>query len=130
MYSNDDIGTDINWELNNNDIAVIQDENNIVASICRRINTNLDETFYDNYGCNLEQYLGWKKNNITLNFIRNTINEALTQEPRIKEFDTELSYVDDGIKIKINLTYSEDETLELSLVVDNKDLIYQDDRSE
>ena len=127
MYTNDDIGTDIDWTLNNGDITLISNENNLISSIGRRINTNIDETFYENYGCNLEQYLGWKKNDVTLNFIQNTINDTLTQDPRIKEFTTDLSYIKEGIKLKINLTYNEDETLEFSLTIDNSELIYQDD---
>lgn len=127
MYTNDDIGTDIDWTLNNGDITLTSNENNLISSIGRRINTNIDETFYENYGCNLEQYLGWKKNDITLSFIQNTINDTLTQDPRIKEFTTDLSYIKEGIKLKINLTYNEDETLDFSLTIDNNDLIYQDD---
>lgn len=130
MYLNEDIGTDIDWTLNNGDVSLVSDETNLITSICRRINTNIEETFYDEYGCDLEQYLGWKKNDVTLSFIQNTINDTITQDPRVAEFETELSYIVEGIKLKINLYYKEDETLEFSLIIDNADLIYQDEEGE
>lgn len=122
----EEFGTDINWELSDNDVTTVSDEKNLMQSIANRLNTNFDELdyLYENYGCNFQDFLGSKKNDTTLEFVKNSITESLEHEPRITLLNLELSYTnDDQLNIILELSYNEDEVIEASLVLGNEGVL-------
>ena len=129
----EEFGTDISWELSNNDVAVVSDEKNLMQSISNRLNTAFDELdyIYENYGCNFQDFLGAKKNDTTLEFIKNSIVESLQNEPRVVLLNLDLSYSDDDkLNIILDLEYNENETIEASLIIGNEGVLEIEDAGE
>lgn len=118
----DALGTDIksSWELTDSgDLKLVKDEKNIVQSIVNRLNCWLDSEniFYLEYGSVLSSFLGWKRNDETLAFIKIELENTLNQDPRLGEYELEVDYGDDG-QVEIHLDFSfDDADLELSLVI-------------
>ena len=126
----EEFGTDISWELSNNDVATVSDEKNLLQAIANRLNTNFDELdwVYENYGCNFQDFLGYKKNDTTFEFVKNSITESLEHEPRVTLLNLELSYQnDDQLNIVLELAYEEDEVIEASLVLGNEGVLEVED---
>lgn len=129
----EEFGTDISWELLNNDVAVVSDEKNLMQSLSNRLNTAFDELdyIYESYGCNFQDFLGAKKNDTTLEFIKNSIAESLHNEPRVVLLNLDLSYSDDDkLNIILDLEYNENETIEASLIIGNEGVLEIEDTGE
>ena len=71
--------------------------------------------------------MGWKRTPETLQFIRNEIVETLKQEPRIIDYELNLSFTDTGLKVDLVLRYDEDSDLDLSLIINAEDGVVIDD---
>lgn len=111
---------DIKWSYENQDLVVVEDTDNMIQAILNRLNTNTDELdyLYDNYGCDLHQFLGLPTNETTLGLVKNVITDTLNQDDRIELIDLELSYKDaNTLNILLSCTFN-DNTLELDLVLD------------
>lgn len=118
----DDIGTDIksSWELKEDgDLLLVNDEGNIIQSIINRLNCWLNsmDLFYLEYGSVLSSFLGWKRNDETLGFMKIEIESTLNQDPRLQSYDLNLDYDDNGaVKMELDIHFT-DEDLELNLVI-------------
>ena len=134
----DDIGTDIKstWEFNDKgDLVLVGDEENMVQSITNRLTCWLNglELYYNSYGSVLPSFLGWKRNEETLSFMRIELENTLNQDTRIKEYDLNLDLEEDGgVRIDLTLHYNDTTNLDLSLVIteDGSISIIDDDISE
>ena len=110
---------DIKWSYENQDLVVVEDTDNMIQAILNRLNTNTDELdyLYDNYGCDLRQFLGLPTNETTLGLVKNVITDTLNQDERIELMDLDLSYKDTNtLNILLSCTFN-DNTLELDLVL-------------
>lgn len=126
-----ELGTDLNsnWEFKDGDLLLVENKDNLIQAIHNRLNTvygSLD-LFYYNYGSVLSNFLGWKHDDETLDFIRLEIEDTLGQEPRLSDFSVEASFNKDG-KILINLfVFFNDETdFSLNLVLEKDGEIVAD----
>lgn len=100
-----DYGTDLKW-TNNPILTKVSDKDNVVQHIKNRLQTSYDELnwIYNNYGCNYRHYLGLKSNNESLEFIKNSVAQSLSEDELIDDFDLNLSYIGDGaINIILNI---------------------------
>ena len=115
------IGTDFdsNWQFTDDgDLNLVSGEENLVQAIRNRLlcpagSLNL---FYADYGNVISKYYGWKKNETTLKFLEIDLKACLDQDPRINDYIVELSYIEKGVKIDLNIDLT-DEDFELSLVL-------------
>lgn len=118
-----ELGTDLdsNWEFENGDLLLVSNKKNLIQSILNRLNcayNGLDLFYYD-YGSLLSNFLGWKHNSETLEFIRLEIESTLKQEPRLTNFNVNVSYNDAGkVLIKIYIVFDEDSDFTLNLVLE------------
>ena len=117
----EDIGTDIksSWELKDGDLVLVNDEENIVQSIINRLNCWLNsmDLFYLEYGSVLSSFLGWKRIDETLGFLKIEIENTLNQDPRLRDYDLSLDYDDNGA-VKIDLDFHlRDEDFGVNLVI-------------
>ena len=117
----EDIGTDIksSWELKDGDLVLVNDEENIVQSIINRLNCWLNsmDLFYLEYGSVLSSFLGWKRIDETLGFLKIEIENTLNQDPRLRDYDLSLDYDDNGA-VKIDLDFHLiDEDFGVNLVI-------------
>ena len=82
--------------------------------------------FYLNYGSALFSFVGWKRLERTLEFIKIEVENRLIQDPRLNEFSVDVSYIEDGkIRLDIDVVLSEAEDYSASFVItkDGVDLI-------
>ena len=96
---------DIQWILSNGDVNIVEGQDDMIQAIVNRLNTDTDELdyLYDNYGCNLKQFLGLPANDTTLELV-----------------DLTLSYTDaNTLNIIITCTYDSENELELDLVLNS-----------
>lgn len=124
----DDIGVDIKseWLLNDyGDLKLVQDEQNLIQAITNRFNCWLNgmDLFYLEYGSILSSFLGWKREDETLGFMKIEIENTLNQDPRITDYELNLEFNSDGgvdihltipvngEDILVNLVISEDGTV-------------------
>ena len=101
-----DFGTDLSWNKNDTVLETVTGEENLIQSVINRLNTTYTELgwIYNAYGCNYRNYLGLKKNDTTLEFIKNSIKQSLEEENRITNYDLELSYIgNDTINVILNI---------------------------
>lgn len=119
-----DYGTDIKseWEFNEDgDLKTISDIDNITQALVNRLNCELHslDLFYENYGSLLSLFLGWKRNDSTLDFLKLELQNRLRDELRVESFNVNVEYMDgsNGIKVSIDLNPSTDyvHTVELEL---------------
>ena len=93
-------GVDIDSQLNfkDGDLILVEYEDNLVQSIKNRLNTIQDgmDLFYSDYGSVLMEFLGWRRNDETLEFIKLEVQDCLSKDPRIKDFDVDVEYNDAG----------------------------------
>ena len=94
-----DYGTDFlkSWELTEDgDIRLISGENNLSQGLVNRFSCDLNslDLFYDDYGSLLVQFLGWKRNDTTLNFIKLELENRLRNEARLESFNVNVEYAD------------------------------------
>lgn len=118
-----EVGTDINskWTLTNDgDLKIVNDEENMVQSIANRLSCYQPsmEVYYEQYGGFLTSYLGQRKTNETLDFMKIEIDTMLQQDPRIEEFTSTLSYTEKGVNVILELIVSGEE-MEVDLIVDD-----------
>ena len=76
-----ELGADLNrnWEFKDGDLLLVENKDNLVQSILNRLNSDYDslDLFYYDYGSVLSNFLGWKHNDETLEFIRLEIEDTL-----------------------------------------------------
>lgn len=94
-----EFGTDLSWNKSDTSLETVSDNENIVQSVINRLNTTYEELnwVYSHYGCNYHDYIGLKANETNLEFIKNSIKQALDEEERITNYDLELSYISNGV---------------------------------
>lgn len=89
-----------------NDFKFIYGYDNLKQAVQNRLTTSkgLFENFQE-YGSNLNSFLGQKNNEFTINFIKQEVYEILLQEPRIDEIS------------EINITKIDEQTIRFDLRV-------------
>ena len=118
-----DIGVDVksDWSLNSNgDLNLTSDEDNLRQAIMNRLKCYQPSMsiYYDHYGGYLGEYLGRRRTDETLKFMKIELDTILGQEDRINSFESSLEYTDDG-KVHVELLVNvNDELVELNLVLD------------
>ena len=127
-----DYGTDFlkSWDLTEDgDLRLITGENNLSQGLVNRLSCDLNslDLFYNDYGSLLVQFLGWKRNDTTLNFIKLELENRLRNEARLESFNVNVEYSDrsNGILVSISVNPSEDyvHTVELELNEDGVETI-------
>lgn len=130
-----ELGTDFDsgFKFNDGDLQIISYDENLVQSLVNRFNTQLNELdlFYNEYGSVLLDFLGWKANEDTLQFIQSEIETVLNSEERILSYEIEVSYEGNG-KIKIDLTLypTPDYSIDTTLIVDNEGVTEEEGEEE
>ena len=124
MASIIDYGTDIDssWSFQDGDIKLTSNNENLQQSISNRLNTIQDalDLFYDDYGSYLLNYLGWRRTEQTLEFVRLEIEQCLNKDSRIyNSFEIEARYEQEDILINV-VVFDNDESLELNYVLTNE----------
>ena len=120
-----DYGTDINseWDLTDDgDIQIISNTGNLDQAITNRLTCGLDslDLFYQDYGCNLSQFLGWRKTEQTLSFIKLELQNRLNNEPRILGYSLNVEYTETGVRVDMELTLNDDYTHNIQLEFNNE----------
>lgn len=120
-----DLGTDINkeWTLTESgDLKIISGTDNVAQAIANRLSCTVNSLnlYYTQYGSMLFSFLGWRRNQRTLDFMEIEIGNRLSQEPRVRDYDISLGYSDDhgGVDIDLHLIVGDGESLDLNLVLD------------
>lgn len=118
------IGTDISSEWlfdEHGDLMLVGNKDNLGQAISNRLRTQLDELdlFYTGYGSFLTQFLGWKKNESTLEFMRLEIETRLAGDPRLSSYSVSLEYTDNNVEININLVLYDGEEYTGNFVLTN-----------
>lgn len=126
-----ELGTDLNcnWEFKDGDLQLVDNRANIKQSILNRLNCDYDslDLFYYEYGSVLSNFLGWKHDDETLEFIRLEIEDTLNQEPRLTDFDVEVSYDKIGkVLIDLYIVFNDESDFSLSLVLEKDGEIVAD----
>ena len=122
MEAISDLGTDIHgqWDFIDGDLVLVSDEDNLVQGILNRLNNGFNSLalYYNDYGSVLSGFIGWKHDNDTLDFMKLEISNCLDAEPRVLDYDIELSYNSVGeINTYLTLYYDEDSEFNLNLVI-------------
>ena len=112
-------GTDINnsWCFDEHgDLLLVSNKDNVGQAVSNRLRTQLNELdlFYAGYGSFLTQFLGWKKNDSTLEFMRLEIETRLAGEPRLSNYSIRLEYTDNGVRIDMDLVLNDDDNVKVS----------------
>lgn len=121
-----ELGTDISstWEFSKGDLVLVNHTDNMRQAIKNRISCPLDYLDYDNYGSDIHSFLGGRKNDTVLNFLKIEIETRLIQDPRIQDFEVTTYIKEDGnIGIDIDVNFDEDMDLSMSLVLNNEGVI-------
>ena len=126
-----ELGTDLNtnWEFKDGDLILVENKENLIQSILNRLNSEYDslDLFYYDYGSVLSNFLGWKRNDETLEFVRLEIEDTLEQEPRLSDFSVEALFNEvGGILIKLFIVFDDDTDFSLSLVLEKDGEIVAD----
>ena len=116
-------GVDIcrDWTFQDGDIKSISNTDNLNQAILNRLNTIQDEldSFYDDYGSFLHAFLGWKKNEETLTFIKTELDNVIAKDPRITFFESEVTFDENG-SVKIELVISDYGDFSLNYILDGE----------
>ena len=104
---------DLTFSMENGDCNLITDDDNMIASCIRRLDTRLDTTLYEVYGSSLSGLLGLRKSDVNLQFLSQAVNECLSQDERLSEVTVNCEYTGNGIVADISCLY-EDNVLEFS----------------
>lgn len=116
-------GVDIcrDWTFQDGDIKSISNIDNLNQAILNRLNTIQDEldSFYDDYGSFLQSFLGWKKNEETLTFIKTELDNVIAKDPRITFFESEVTFDENG-SVKIELVISDYGDFSLNYILDGE----------
>jgi len=126
-----ELGTDLNtnWEFKDGDLILVENKENLIQSILNRLNSEYDslDLFYYDYGSVLSNFLGWKRNDETLEFVRLEIEDTLEQEPRLSDFSVEALFNEvGGILIKLFIVFDDETDFSLSLVLEKDGEIVAD----
>lgn len=118
-----ELGTDFKseWAFKDGDLVLVENKDNLIQSILNRLNCDYDslDLFYYDYGSVLSKFLGWKKSDETLEFIRLEVESVLEQEPRLSDFNVNVSYNKVGkVLIDVYILFDEDSDFSLSLVLE------------
>ncbi|MBQ2652652.1 MAG: hypothetical protein IJF83_03785 [Methanobrevibacter sp.] len=118
-----ELGTDLNcnWEFKDGDLQLVENKDNLIQSILNRLNCNYDglDLFYYEYGSVISSFLGWKHDDETLEFIRLEVESTLEQEPRLDNFNVEVSYNKVGkVLIELYFLFNDESDFTLSLVLE------------
>lgn len=100
---------DLTFSMTNADCDTISDDDNMVESCIRRLNTIIDTTLYEEYGSTLRGLLGRRKSEVNLQFLEQTINECLMQDERISDSTVECEYTNTGVISDISIVYEDNE---------------------
>lgn len=106
--------------MDNGDCEVIMDDENMIQSCIRRLDTMLDSTLYETYGSNLKDLLGLRKSEVNLQFLSQSIHECLSQDERLSEIGITCEYTSNGILADITIVY-EDNVLEFNYETNTMD---------
>lgn len=121
MFEVNNLGVDFNsdYEFKDGDLILIMDSNNLIQSIINRFNTRLDSLnlFYTEYGSNIYGFLGWVKNDDTLEFIELEIRDTLEQDPRCQDFDVTVTYYKGTVVAEVTISFDEETDLTFNLVM-------------
>ena len=102
-----ELGVDFDSSLSfsDGDIQLKKYDENLVQSIKNRLNTGLDELelFYEEYGSVMLNFIGWKRNDETLSYIKSELESILKSEERLDSWEYEVKYAPNG-KIRIDMT--------------------------
>ena len=116
-----DYGTDISSEFifQDGDLLLVNYENNLIQALTNRLRTSFGSLslFYDDYGSLLHDFFGWRRNDDTLDLMKIEIENCLEREPRVINYETELSFIPKGVKIEITLIDEDDEPTELNYIL-------------
>ena len=117
-----DLGTDINssWEFKDGDLNTVSDKKNLIQATRNRLNNVLDslDDFYIEYGSILWRFMGWKSEDTTLKFMDIEIQNCLNQDPRLTDYNLELSYGDkDTVNIDITVYFDDDTEFDMNYVL-------------
>ena len=112
---------DLTFSMDNGDCVLIHNEDNMIAACTRRLNTVLDTTLYQVYGSTLDGLIGFKKSDVNLQFINQTVYDCLMQDTRITDCAVNSEYIRDGFRTNITILY-EDNELNFDYVYDNGDM--------
>lgn len=130
-----ELGVDIHSSCTfiNGDLALSSYTDNLIQAIINRLQTQLNELdwFYQDYGSILTDFLGWKANDETLQYMRAEINTVLSEEIRLDSYSCELEYTGEGTvrmqlilyptpatNIPVNLVLGRTGTIELEVDTD------------
>lgn len=118
-----DYKTDFDSKLlfKDGDIMITRNEDNLVQTICNRLNTMQDSLgyFYNDYGSIFPYFLGWRKNSDTFNFMKTEIESTLKKDNRINNCNAEIRFEENMIKIDLLVNHNE----EVLLSIDENGLI-------
>ena len=121
-----ELGTDFSssWEFIKGDLVLVNHTDNMRQAIKNRLSCPLDYLDYDNYGSDIHSFLGGRKNDTVLNFLKIEIETRLIQDPRIQDFEV-TTYIkeDENVGIDIDVNFDEDMDLSMSLVLNNEGVI-------
>ena len=121
-----ELGTDISstWEFIKGDLVLVNHTDNMRQAIKNRLSCPLDYLDYDNYGSDIHSFLGGRKNDTVLDFLKIEIETRLIQDPRIQDFEV-TTYIkeDENVGIDIEVNFDEDMDLSMSLVLNNEGVI-------
>lgn len=118
-----ELGTDLNcnWEFKDGDLQIVENKENLVQAILNRLNCSYDslDLFYYDYGSVISNFLGWKRSDETLEFIRLEVENTLGQEPRLNNFNVDVSYKSEGkVLIELYVVFDDETDLTMSLVLE------------
>ena len=99
---------DLKWEYVKGDACVVSDRENMIQAVVNRLNTEDELDFlYDNYGCDLKQFLGLPATEVTLEMVKNVIVNALSYDKRLEILNIDLSFVENAkLNILIHCSYN------------------------
>ena len=124
------LGTDFNsnWEFKDGDLQLVENKDNLIQSILNRLNSDYDslDLFYYDYGSVLSNFLGWKHNDETLEFVRLEVEDTLDQEPRLNDYNVEVSFKNGKIAIELYIVFDDETDFTLSLVLEKDGEIVAD----
>lgn len=116
-------GVDINskWSFKNGDVELIRYDDNLIQSIVNRLNCLIGslDIFYEYYGSNIYEYLGWIRDTTTLEYIKIEIEDALKQDPRLVDFNVSVlsSSTRNLCDVDLEIKYSNTQSFSMNLVI-------------
>ena len=113
------VDLDSSLSFSDGDLRLSEYADNIVQAVSNRLNTIEDslDLFYYDYGSLFLQFLGWRRTDETLRFMKLELDKTLSEDPRINSFTTELEFLSSG-GVGIHIRLDDFEEIELNLVLD------------